>query len=351
VQVSGDRLTLTAAPSGRARIAGRRFATGTWRSPWRSAGFTELVASWQAATPRGSWVAIEVRGRNAQGAVSSWDTLARWTSGEGTVRRTTFGTQADDLARVAVDTWRTAGLVAFQLRLTLARPRGTRAAVSVGQLTAVTSQAAAPIATSTPTAVGTVLDVPQYSQMVHAGHYPAWGGGGEAWCSPTSLAMVLAYFGARPSAAWVPAGHPDPWVDEVARRVYDGGYRGTGTWPFNTAYAGSLGLDAFVTRLRDLTDVERFVAAGIPVVVSVRFARGQLTGAPIGASNGHLLVVVGFDAAGNPVVNDPAAPSDATVRRTYDRGQLERAWLGGSSGTAYVVHDAAQPLPPGPGPW
>ena len=56
-------------------------------------------------------------------------------------------------------------------------------------------------------------------------------------------------------------------------------------------------------------------------------------------------MISGFTAAGNVVVNDPAAPTNASVRRTYDRGQFERAWQRRSSGTVYVVRDAAHPLP------
>jgi hypothetical protein len=45
---------------------------------------------------------------------------------------------------------------------------------------------------------------------------------------------------------------------------------------------------------------------------------------------------------------DPAARTNATVRRTYDRAQFERAWLAGSGGMAYVLRDAAHPLPARP---
>jgi hypothetical protein len=189
--------------------------------------------------------------------------------------------------------------------------------------------------------------------MVHRGEFSQYGGGGEAWCSPTSTAMVLGYYGRLPSAssyAWV--GHrTDPWVDEVARRTYDAAYEGTGNWPFNTAYAASRGLSAFVTRLRSLGEAESLVAAGIPVITSVSFSSGQLAGAPISSTAGHLLVVVGFTSSGDVVVNDPAASTASGVRRTYDRAQFERAWLGGSGGTAYVIHDDARPLPPSPGNW
>jgi hypothetical protein len=194
-----------------------------------------------------------------------------------------------------------------------------------------------------------VLDVPRYSQMIHRGEFPKYGGGGEAWCSPTSTAMVLGYYGRLPapsSYAWV-GPRTDPWVDEVARRTYDHAYKGTGNWPFNTAYAARLAGKAFVTRLRSLREAERFIVAGLPVVASISFGRGELDGAPISATSGHLLVIVGFTRTGNVVVNDPAASNASGVRRVYKRGQLERAWLGGSGGTTYVIHDAAHPLPGG----
>ena len=38
-------------------------------------------------------------------------------------------------------------------------------------------------------------------------------------------------------------------------------------------------------------------------------------------------MIVGFTDDGDVVVNDPAAPANAGVRRTYDRGQFEDAWL------------------------
>ena len=197
--------------------------------------------------------------------------------------------------------------------------------------------------------------MPRYSQMVHRGDYPQYDGGGEAWCSPTRPTMVLRYYDALPRApaySWVRDGYPDPVVAHVARVTYDTAFGGTGNWPFNTAYAAPATGSAFVTRLRSLREAERFIAAGIPLVASVRSASGELRGAPISSTNGHLLVVVGFTRSGDVVVNDPAASSSSGVRRTYDRGQFEDAWLkryasgsGGSGGLVYVVHDATHPLP------
>lgn len=332
-------------------LGGTTYDVGRWVSRWARPGFgfTELVASWEAKTPGDSWVEIEVRGQDATGRRSSWDSLGRWAYGDKHLRRTSIAGQDDDLARVATDTWRTAsaaGLDRWRVRVSLMRRTGaTTKAPSLGHLSATTSRRPdTRPATSKPGVVaqagGTVLDVPRYSQMVHTGHYPQWGGGGEAWCSPTSLSMVLAFHDALPPArdhAWVPEGHGAPWVDHAARMTFDHGYDGTGNWSFNVAYAARLVRRAEVSRLPDLRAVERLVADGLPVIISIAFDAGELSGGPLTSSNGHVLVVVGFTADGDVVVNDPAADSPAGVRRTYDRAQLERAWLDASTGTAYVL--------------
>ena len=336
-------------------LGGRTYRVGRWTSPWREPGFalTRLVASWDVHTPGRSWVQVDVRGRTAGGRLSSWDTLARWARTGAGIDRTTLSDQPDDLADVEVDTWRASGgLAAWQVRVQLMK--SGRKSPRLHAVGAVASRIAAVdgVATSRPgVARGVVLDVPRYSQMVHSGHYPAWGGGGQAWCSPTATSMVLGYHDALPTRAaydWVPDGHPRPWVDHAARMTYDHGYDGTGNWPFNTAYAAGLTDGrSFVTRLTSLRQAERFIAAGIPLVASVSFARGELDGAPISSTAGHLLVVVGFRRDGDVVVNDPAARSDRGVRRTYDRDQFEDVWLPTSGGLVYVVTDADHPLPGG----
>ncbi|GAB4012454.1 C39 family peptidase [Nocardioides ultimimeridianus] len=335
-------------------LGGKRYDAATWTSNWRRPGFsfTRLIASWVARTPGDSWLDVQVRGRTAAGAATSWDTLARWASGDRYVTRTSLGSQTDDGTTVNVDTWQTAGLASYQLKMSLMRRTGTTATPDVDLVAGMTSSlpaTAGPTSTPGPGA-GKVLAVPRYSQMVHQGEYPQWGGGGEAWCSPTSTSMVLGYYGKlpRPTAyAWVDKSYAAPWVDFAARSTFDTRYDGTGNWPFNTAYAGQRAGTAFVTRLRSLREAGRFIAAGIPLVVSVAFGPGELTGSPIRASNGHLIVIVGFTRTGDVVVNDPAASTDAGVRRTYDRAQFERIWLNASGGTAYVIRDAAHPLPAG----
>ncbi|WP_322937072.1 C39 family peptidase [Nocardioides bizhenqiangii] len=349
---AGDGRLAFHQPVGSATAGGRSYDVARWTSPWVEPGyaFTELIASWSARTPKDSWIEVKVRGRGGSGGRTSWDLLGRWTSGDHHLRRGTVSGQSDDGTSVAVDTWRTSGLSGYQLRVVLARRSGAAYRPSLDLATAMTSRLPASAGpTSAPGAArGTVLQVPRFSQMVHRGHYPRWGSGGEAWCSPTSTSMVLGYYDRLPVPRryrWVPGGHVDPWVDHAARMTYDHAYDGTGNWPFNTAYAAPLAGKAFVTRLRSVREAERLLAAGIPVVVSIAFGPGQLDGAPIGSSDGHLLVLVGVRANGNVVVNDPAADSRRRVRRTYDRGQLERLWLEASGGLAYVITDSAHPLP------
>jgi hypothetical protein len=310
-----------------------------------------MVPSWSATSAKGTWLQPQVRVRTRSGRLGSWDVLGHWQGRRTGLHDTSLGSQNDDVAGVAVDTVKTDSPArAWRLRLTLYRPLGTARTPVVASVSGVASTAApAHIRTSRPgPARGRVLAVPRLSQMIHTGEYPQWGGGGEAWCSPTSMAMVLAAWGRGPTPrqyAWVKDSYRDPEVDHAARMVYDQRYDGTGNWPFTTAYAGTRGLDAFVTRLPSLRAAERYIRAGIPLVLSIAFGTGELDGAPISSSDGHLLVLRGFTQAGRPVVNDPAAPRNALVRRVYSRRQLERAWITSTAGTAYVAHPARVPLP------
>ncbi|MCX6396600.1 MAG: peptidase C39 family protein [Propionibacteriales bacterium] len=354
-QVSTAPIRFTAA-AGTRTFGGRSYEYATWTSGWTSPAttFTQLVPSWNASTPVGSWVQVLVQVRDTAAKTSTVKDLGRWTLPDSGLKRSSAGAQSDAVARVATDTLVSTGkpLRSYRLFVKLMRTAGGSAPVvtSLGAVTSTPSTTLPP--TSTPLRTTAVaLAVPAYSQMTHVGQAPQYGGGGEAWCSPTSLAMVLGYYGRLPAAStytWVPRSYSDRWVNHVARLTYDYAYEGTGNWPFNTAYAATRTGSAFVTRLASLRMAERFVRVGIPLVMSIKFSRGQLANAPISATAGHLVVLVGFTAAGNPIVNDPAAPRNGTVRRTYDRAQFEHAWLRGSAGMAYVVRDAKHPLPPRP---
>ena len=320
---------------------GAALDASTWTSPWCDVGFrfTELVPSWSATTPPGTW--IEIRVIDGEGRPHP---IALWTSDDDPDHRTSL--PGDD--EVDTDVWRpTGGAEGYRLSVvshswgTTQPGRPSQARQSSGpdrpvvhRLGAVVSAGHVRTTTSASRGAAAVLDVPRLSQMT-------WRDvGGLGWCSPTAVAMVLAHAGRLPRGTDIPA---------VARQVHDPAYGGTGNWPFNTAWAAALVDQAFVTRLHDLGEAEAFVRAGIPLVASVAFPAGGLPGAPTRATDGHLVVIRGFTEAGDVVVNDPAAPTERSVRRTYGRAAFERAWLQGSGGLVYVLHRNDQALPP-PGP-
>lgn len=178
--------------------------------------------------------------------------------------------------------------------------------------------------THTPSAAdawGTILPVPTRAQRDVEN--PAIGG---EVCSPTSLSMVLEYYGKKlrtVDVAWA--------CRDEATKIY-------GNWPANTAVAARiLGGWAAVAKLRGFDEVEREISEKRPVVLSHRWERGDLSNAPISRSNGHLIVAVGFTESGDVVVNDPAAKRDG-VRRVYKREELFATWQKRGDGIAYIIH-------------
>jgi Peptidase_C39 like family len=337
----------------------RRYEFARWTSPLHRQGFdaTQLVASWNASTPAKTWLQVEMQGRTDGGATTSWYTMGRWALGDTDIIRTSVPGQSDASGFVDVDTFVAKSgvkLRAYQLRVTLYREAGSHVSPTLAMAGAMTS--AIPDRFTVPIsppagAWGVELPVPRYSQNIHVGEYPQYGGGGEAWCSPTSTEMVVEYWGRHPSAAdlsWVDPSIADPSVDHAARFIYDRDYDGTGNWPFNTAYASTFGLSGHVTRLHSLAELERYILAGIPVVTSQSFRADELDGAGYGTA-GHLMVIVGFTANGDVIANDPASSSDEAVRNVYRRDQFETIWLrtkrytasgniaSGSGGIAYII--------------
>ena len=73
--------------------------------------------------------------------------------------------------------------------------------------------------------------------------------------------------------------------------MYDPVYDGYGNWSFNTAYAATQGLDAYVACFDNLARVEAWVAAGVPVAISVAWKAGEPANAPIASSSGPLPIL------------------------------------------------------------
>ncbi|MGA8532943.1 MAG: C39 family peptidase [Candidatus Tumulicola sp.] len=158
-----------------------------------------------------------------------------------------------------------------------------------------------------------ILDVPARSQYVEERE--------RGWCSPASLSMINAYHGI------------DVSVERTARAVFDRSYNGTGNWAFNVAYSGSLGLRSVVAYLQNLDHAQRLIERNLPIAISYSWRDGELAGAPLDHSGGHLAVLCGFTSGGDCAINDPAA---ANVRVVYPRDAIERIWQR-NDGIAYVV--------------
>ncbi|MDQ0989748.1 peptidase C39 family protein [Streptomyces sp. V3I7] len=340
----------------------------TWTSPVHHLRVpaTEVIASWNADTPAGTWLQVELQGTYTDGTDTPWYVMGRWAAGDEDIKRTSVDDQSDGKSTVWTDTFAiddaSTGLrlLSYRLRLTLHRRPGTRLTPTVWRLGAMGSDIPDrfTVPASTP-GLAHELTVPRYSQEIHKGQYPQYDGGGEAWCSPTSSQMIIEYWGGRltpEQLSWVDPSYADPQVDHAARSTYDYQYSGCGNWPFNAAYAATFpGLQGIVTRLSSLTDLETLIAAGIPAITSQSFLKTELTGAGYGTS-GHLMTVIGFTAEGDVIANDPASPDDPAVRRVYLRREWENIWLrtkrydangkvrGGTGGVCYLYFPA-RPTP------
>jgi hypothetical protein len=255
----------------------------------------EAVVSWNSRAAAGS---LELRVLRRDGERSGWLPYVTW-SAQG--RRSLSG--ADGVAAIELDIVRAPSpIAALEVRATA--PLDALAVSLPPRHEPGGGGARVP-----------ALDVAPRSQYLE--DHPLQRG----WCSPASLAMLLAYWG-----------HALP-TEEVAARVRDDAYGGTGNWAFNAALAGALGLRAAVVHLRGLAHAASFLAAGVPLALSFAWRAGELPGAALESTDGHLAVLVGLDARGDPLLNDPAQPS---LRARYGRDAFERAWLG-HGGIAYAL--------------
>lgn len=281
-----------------------------------SAAWNELVVSWNVEPAAGAGLGVDAQARVGERWTRHYR-LGEWSlDGATPVRRTSVDGESDEDGAVKTDTLVLRGAatgVRVRLRLSgvlAAEPERLR---WVTVALCDSKQRDEPrVARSD--VWGTTLDVPERSQVAYLD--------GRAWCSPTSVSMLLAWWARE-------LGRPelDRDVPEVAQGVHDPGWPGTGNWPFNTAYAGSFqGMRGCAARLRDLQDVEALVRARIPVVLSVNAP--ALRGKPVTPDGGHLVICVGFTGEGDVVVNDPWARLDEgqRVRRVYRREFVERAW-------------------------
>lgn len=296
----------------------------------------QAIVSWNLENPSSAAVKLEARAWSGE-TPTKWYTLADWAADAAKAPRVSVNGQRDADGTVDTDTLELkAPADRLELRATLrTMAEGPRPRLRLLTASLIDSKAPVmPDASKRSEAWGKTIDVPQRAQ----GDYP----NGGVLCSATSTSMLLWHYSRvldRPEL--------DRDVPEVEANVWDTAYKGAGNWPFNVAYSGSFpGMRAYVARFAGISDLEKWIAAGLPLACSVSFDRlkGALTG-----GSGHLVVLVGFTKDGDPVINDPARRGD--VRHVYPRADFERAWLY-SKRTVYVVHpEGAKPPKGGEGRW
>ena len=297
------------------------------RIPWN-----ELIVSWNADAPIGTFLKLEACA-SSPGHNTKFYTIANWSPDGKVFPRTSVHGQQDADGNVDTDTLilnQTAETA--QLRVTLGGTNGALPTLKFLGLSFANTKI--PVAMREPNraAWGKIILTPEHSQ------HGAWTNKG--WCSPTSLSMAL--------SRWAEVLHQPVMnltVPEVAAKVYDADFKGTGNWPFNTAFAGSFpGMRAYVTRLDDLAEVEDWIAAGIPVILSARWD-WLLPGRPVD-HDGHLIICIGFTKDGDVVINDPATRFELgeNVQRIYKRENVIHSWTK-SHNAVYQIHPENFPVP------
>lgn len=186
-------------------------------------------------------------------------------------------------------------------------------------LTSLSAAAEAPVDFGVPPGAGTAVRVPALSQV---GEDPAIA---MNICSPTSVAMVLRYWGRTATAA------------AVAADVFHAETHRYGIWPAAIRAAAMHGVAGYLLRFADWTAVAWCLGRQLPIIASVKYPAGELRGAPVDATTGHLIVLTGYE-DGVVLANDPAAPTADTVPRRYRRDELTRAWLA-RGGIGYILFD------------
>ena len=142
-------------------------------------------------------------------------------------------------------------------------------------------------------------------------------------CSATSVAMVLRYWG----------GVADPLG--VAADVFDAALDRYGVWPAAIRAAARRGVLGYLLAFPNWASAAWCLERGMPVVASIQYRPGELAGAPMEETDGHLVVLTGCE-GDDVLVNDPAAPSPETVPRRYGVEAMERVWLARSA-VGYVL--------------
>ena len=280
--------------------------------------FSELLPSWNIETSEGTGVLIDIQLSQGLKGWSPWLFVGEW----GQTEHREPPIVSFDRGRIAVDYFRSSQL--FDRARYRIRAQGSgrvflrRFALCFSNRQGEAQPRPAEVPTPAPKSWQRRLPVPYRSQRSAGPDISS------ECCSPTSVAMVMAYRGVdRPTRL-------------LAQRIRDPLHKIFGNWPRAVQGAFVDGVPGYITRFSNWDQVKRQIAAGQPLIISIAAGVGELRGAPYSSTTGHLIVLCGFDAQGDIEVNDPGAKNAAVGQRVYFREDIEKAWLR-RGGTAYVL--------------
>jgi len=296
-------------PEGGALVLAAGRERGSVRPPPFAPGtpFDRAVPFWNARTGDGGRVVVRARVLRGGQPLGTWLTAATWSRDARGPRDAGGGPVRIDQDTLLVD----GGADAIELEAVLERggagPRLTRLGA-----TTFSSRRAVPGHARSPAERPPQLTGPYHSQRDEAPDIAM------RICGPTSLAMALGACGIATGPARVAAAARDPE-----------GAIAFGNWAYLAATAAEHGLASEVVAMEDLDELARALAPGRLAILSLSFGAGELSGAPVTQTDGHLVLARGFDEHGNVVVDDPAGRSAADGRVRYRPEELVRAWKRG----------------------
>ena len=273
--------------------------------------FDQVVPSWNILIDNDVKIRIKVSVGNSDG-MSEEFIMGYWTANY----KSSISNQIDDYAKVYIDTIVAQDISLDRVSFTITFQYGSFTLKNISLTTVPTNSV---LLFDETKLVEYNINVPSKHQL----NIPVIGG---SICSPTSLAMILAYYG------------EDLPPSDVAELVRDKGAQIYGNWSFNVSYAG--GYENLYSRVEYITDfniVLSYLSQDIPLAFSIKTSSADaLEGALMAYSAGHLVVLRGLKYENDiwyALVNDPAEYTDEAVLRQYKLTELLEAW----NGYTYVI--------------
>ncbi len=137
----------------------------------------------------------------------------------------------------------------------------------------------------------------------------------EYVCCPTSISMVLEYYGVQITSR------------EVCDAAFDRDYRLWGSWWRASQTFSKFGLKSYVVQLRDFDEIKEYISKDIPIIISIKTKGEQLPSSPYKQTPGHILVIVGLDENENVWVNDPYNTDGIRGTRKYTKNEITDVFI------------------------